>query len=175
MWKNFLHVCSVEQSLSAALQARRAILRYNSFHVSFVCLLSPVKMLTNMIKVNSFIREYHEYQADWEPILGEIYKIMSELTNEKIWEGRECCSCCETKSWSGPEKLSRQPSSKYLEQRIWLRPWNTYIFYLLMAAWLTRFLKRQTNCRRVVIKGKWVNRGGDFGLEVPCEYFFLWE
>ena len=43
----------------------------------------------------------------------------------------------------------------------------------LMATWLTRFLKRQTNCRKVVIKGKQVNRGGQFGLEVPCEHNFL--
>ena len=28
------------------------------------------------------------------------------------------------------------------------------------------------NCEKVVIKGKPVNRGGDFGLEVPCEYIF---
>ena len=37
----------------------------------------------NTINVNSFIREYHEYQADWEPILGDIYKLMREPTNEK--------------------------------------------------------------------------------------------
>ena len=42
----------------------------------------------------------------------------------------------------------------------------------LMATWLTRFLKRHTNCEKVVIKGKRVNRGGGFGLEVPCEYIF---
>ena len=39
----------------------------------------------------------------------------------------------------------------------------------LMATWLTRFLKRQTNCGRVVIKEKRVNRRGDFGLKVSCE------
>ena len=41
----------------------------------------------------------------------------------------------------------------------------------LMATWLIRFLKRQTNCGRVVIKEKRVNRRGDF-LKVPCEYIF---
>ena len=30
-----------------------------------------------------FIRGYHEYQAYWEPILGDIYKLMREPTNEK--------------------------------------------------------------------------------------------
>ena len=33
-------------------------------------------------------------------------------------------------------------------------------------------MKRQTNCGEVVIKGKPVNRGGNFGLEVRCEYSF---
>ena len=39
-------------------------------------------MPMNAIKVNSFIRGYHEYQADWEPILGDIYRLMHEPTNE---------------------------------------------------------------------------------------------
>ena len=39
-----------------------------------------------------------------------------------------------------------------------------------MATWLTRFVKRHTNCGKVVIKGQRVNRGGGFGLEVSCEY-----
>ena len=41
-----------------------------------------------------------------------------------------------------------------------------------MATWLTKALKRQTNCERVVIKEKQVNRRGDFGLKVPCGYIF---
>ena len=31
-------------------------------------------------------------------------------------------------------------------------------------------MKRETNCGREVIKEKRVNRRGDFGLKVPCEY-----
>ena len=42
----------------------------------------------------------------------------------------------------------------------------------LMAIWLTKFLKRATNNGKAVVKGKRVNRGGGYGLEVPCEYFF---
>ena len=33
-------------------------------------------------------------------------------------------------------------------------------------------MKRKTNCGKVVIKEKPVNRGGDFGLEILCEYSF---
>ena len=42
----------------------------------------------------------------------------------------------------------------------------------LMATWLTRFLKRQTSCGRVVIEEKRVHRRGDFGPQVTCEYIF---
>ena len=42
----------------------------------------------------------------------------------------------------------------------------------LMALWLTKFLKRPTKRAKVIVKGKRVNRGGGFGLEVPCEYQF---
>ena len=41
----------------------------------------------------------------------------------------------------------------------------------LMEIWLTKFLKRGTNNGKAVVK-KRVNRGGGYGLEVPCEYFF---
>ena len=42
----------------------------------------------------------------------------------------------------------------------------------LMALWLTRFLKRPTNSGNVTVKGKRVNRGGGYGLEIPCKYTF---
>ena len=41
-----------------------------------------------------------------------------------------------------------------------------------MATWFSKFLKRPTNWKKVIIKGKRVNRGGGYGLEVPCEYLF---
>ena len=37
---------------------------------------------------------------------------------------------------------------------------------------VNQVLKKQTNCGRVVLKEKRVNRRGDFGLKVPCEYIF---
>ena len=42
----------------------------------------------------------------------------------------------------------------------------------LMATWLTKFLKRPLNSGKAIIKGKHVNRGGGYGLKVPCEYHF---
>ena len=33
-----------------------------------------------------------------------------------------------------------------------------------------KVLKRATNSAKVVITGKRINRGGGYGLEVPCDY-----
>ena len=44
-----------------------------------------------------------------------------------------------------------------------------------MAIWLTKFLKRATNIGKVAITGKRVNRGGGYGLEIPCMNINLWE
>ena len=43
----------------------------------------------------------------------------------------------------------------------------------LMAIWLTKFLKGVTNIGKAIIKGKQVNRGGGYGLEILCEYQFM--
>ena len=40
----------------------------------------------------------------------------------------------------------------------------------LLVVWLTKFLKRPTNSGKVVITGRWVNRGGGYSLKLPCEY-----
>ena len=34
------------------------------------------------------------------------------------------------------------------------------------------FLKRATNSGKAVIRGKRVNRGGGYGLEIPCEFHY---
>ena len=42
----------------------------------------------------------------------------------------------------------------------------------LMAEWVTKFLKRATNSRTVLIKGKRVKRGAGYGVELPCKFTF---
>ena len=42
----------------------------------------------------------------------------------------------------------------------------------VMATWLTKFLKRPSNSGKAIIKGKCINRGGGYGLAVPCENHF---
>ena len=43
----------------------------------------------------------------------------------------------------------------------------------LMALWVTKCLKRPTNKGRAVVKGKGVNRGASYGLEISCEQCFI--
>ena len=43
----------------------------------------------------------------------------------------------------------------------------------LMALWVTKCLKRPTNKGRTVVKGKGVNRGASYGLEISCEHCFI--
>ena len=45
---------------------------FSHYDSSFICLLSLDKMSTNTVEVNSFIKGYYEYQADWEPTLEDI-------------------------------------------------------------------------------------------------------
>ena len=42
----------------------------------------------------------------------------------------------------------------------------------LMAIWVTKFLKRASNSGKAVIRGKRVNRGGSYGLEIPSKFHF---
>ena len=99
-------------------------------------------------------------------VLFDIYKLMRELTNE---EGRECWSRCETKNLT----RSRQNEPSTFIQISWTKNSRSAGHVpKLMATWLTRFFKRQTNCGTVVLKENRVNRRGDFGLTVPCEYIF---
>ncbi len=42
----------------------------------------------------------------------------------------------------------------------------------LMSRWVTKFFKRATNSGTVIIKGKRVNRGAGYGVELPCKFTF---
>jgi hypothetical protein len=42
----------------------------------------------------------------------------------------------------------------------------------LMAGWVSKFLNRATNSGTVLIKGKRINRGASYGVEVSCKFTF---
>jgi hypothetical protein len=41
-----------------------------------------------------------------------------------------------------------------------------------MAPYVSKFLKRASNSASVTVKGKRINRGAGYGLEIPCVYTF---
>lgn len=43
---------------------------------------------------------------------------------------------------------------------------------LQMSQYVSKFLKQRTNNGKAIITGKRVNRGADYGLEIPCSYIF---
>ena len=43
---------------------------------------------------------------------------------------------------------------------------------LRMSLFVSKFLKRGTNKGKTVVRGKRVNRGAGYGLEIPCQYIF---
>ena len=46
-------------------------------------LLILAKFCRKLTKVNFFIRGYHEYQTEWKPTLGDVYRLMHEPKNVK--------------------------------------------------------------------------------------------
>ena len=117
------------------------------------------KMDRDTLRVSSFIRGYHAYMDDWEPKLDEEYPLKREPDNKKdenavaIVRKKQVNNIADLEDiMSRVDVLGHAPK--------------------LMALWLTKFLKRQTNSAKVIINGKRVNRGSGYGLEIPCEYHF---
>ena len=114
-----------------------------------------------VLQVNSFIRGYHEYQEIWTPEKGDEYELEREPLNtvdhnavvivrkREGWPWRYRRKCIHENELNGETVLGHVPK--------------------LMALWLTKFLKRPTNKGRAVMKGKHVNRGADYSLEISCE------
>ena len=101
-----------------------------------------------VLQVNSFMRGYHEYQEIWTPEIGDDYKLKREPLNavdnnavaivRKREGGRSRRKCIYENEFNGETVIGHVP--------------------MLMALWLTKFLKRPTNKRRTVVKGKRVDR-----------------
>ena len=134
-------------------------------------------MTTELLHVHSYIRGYHEYLSIWEPTVDEMYALKRELQNEQdsnavviVRQKLRKSRVIPRVTRSGRGKTASKPYSHPNEMM------DDYevIGHVpnLMALWLTKFVKRPTNNGKVTVKGKRVNRGGGYGLEIPCEYTF---
>ena len=94
------------------------------------------------LEINSFVRGYHAYMMVWEPRAGEVLM------------------------------LERDPSNPVDELAVLVvRSGCTFGHVPFnLAPVLSHFLKRTFNKGTAKITGGRVNRGGGYGLEVPCVY-----
>ena len=101
----------------------------------------------DIIKVNSFIRGYHVNMTRWEPTTGDDYKLTRAPS--KIKDSKTVAIV----SGKSGEKETQQVDDVYPNN---MTDRFEVIGHVpaLMATWLSKFLKRPTNCAKVIIKGK---------------------
>lgn len=97
------------------------------------------------LSVPSYIRGYHAYQDVWSPFTGEVLPFEREPDN--------------------PEDV-HAVAIKRAGRIVGHVPFN-------LAPTVSAFLRRSRNKCLVEVRGSKVNRGGGYGLEIPCEYHFI--
>ena len=137
--------------------------------------------MAHKLQVISFVRGYHEYMDIWLLSIDDEHCLKREPSNKEdanavavvrdsslkrqkyVETGQNSKQLCEISS----EVRSSHPNEMSEDFQV--------VGHVpkLMAIWLTKFLKRASNIGKAVIKGKRVNRGGGYGLEIPCEYQFM--
>ena len=93
-----------------------------------------------VLEIHSYVRGYHAYMDVWTPIQGQILLVRREPTNIK----------------------DKNAVGVFLEDVIVGHvPHN-------LATRFSQFLQRDVNKAFAEVTGGKVNRGGGYGLEVPC-------
>ena len=96
--------------------------------------------VTSSVEFSSYVRGVHAYKDIWEPREGEVLLLKREPDNV---EDRFAVAVIKSEQIVGHVPKTLAPV-------------------------VSQFLKRDCNKGMVRITGKRVNRGGGFGLEVPC-------
>lgn len=94
--------------------------------------------------VTSYVRGYHAYMDIWHPYVGETLPLEREPSNPQD-------------SFSVAVKQNGAVVGHI--------PFN-------LAPTVSAFLRRSTNSGVVEVTGTKVNRGGGYGIEIPCKYHF---
>ena len=127
-----------------------------------------------LFHVDSYIRGYHAYLDIWERKVDELFELKREPQNKEdtnaVAVARQKRKMKLRSTRSDTKSVRCKNGSKpYSHPNTMMHDYEV-IGHVpkLMALWLTKFLKRPTNSGKVVVKGKRVNRGGGYGLEIPC-------
>ena len=94
-----------------------------------------------MLEIPSYIRGYHAYVSMWTPVLGHTLLVKREPTNNK----------------------DKNAVAVYLEDVVGHVPHN-------IAPRFSQILLRDVNKAFAEVTRQKINRGGGYGLEVPCVY-----
>ena len=104
--------------------------------------MATQRNVSSVLEISSFIRGYHAYMDVWEPRIGEVLMLQREINNPA-----DQLAVAVVKSGVTVGHV----------------PYN-------LAPVLSHFLNRATNTGVAEITGDKVNRGGGYGLEIPCLY-----
>ena len=123
----------------------------------------------SVVRVNSFVRGYHEYVDIWQPAISSEHSLRREPGDEvdknAVTVVQETQSGNTTRASSQAEPLNTHPNEIAVSMEV--------VGHVpkLMAQWV-KFLKRASNSGTVVITGRRINRGAGYHLELPCEFKF---
>ena len=103
-----------------------------------------MSVVQDLFSCDSFVRGHHVYKDDWTPTLGEILECKREPQNEK-----------------DPNAVAVTKDGKVVSH-----------VPLIYTRYVSRFLELESSSASCEVTGKRLNRGGGYGLEVPCKYKF---
>ena len=116
----------------------------------------------SVVRVNSFVRGYHEYVDIWQPAISSEHSLRREPGNEvdknAVAVVQETQSGNTTRASSKAEPLNTHP--------------NEIAVGMEIVGHVPKLLKRASNSGTVVVTGKRINKGAGYGLELPCEFKF---
>ena len=133
----------------------------------FYCRYIMASFEGSFLTVVSYIRGYHVYkdESGWEPQLNEERILKREPNNVK---DTNAVAIVRLREEAYHQELSTQEHPNTINK-------NDEILGhipLRMSLFVSKFLKRGTNKGKTVVRGKRVNRGAGYGLEIPCQYIF---
>ena len=102
----------------------------------------PIYTCFSSYEFDSFIRGYHVYQRIWTSVVGETYSCTREPGNEQD---------------------SKAVAVMYEDGVVGHSP-------LAISKCISLFLNLPGSFLETKVTGKRINRGGGYGLEVPCKY-----
>ena len=100
----------------------------------------PTSKCSSLFSFNSYIRGFHVYKQNWDPVVGRRYSCITEEKNEHDEYAVAVVNDDEVVGYI-PLRLSRI---------------------------MSMFLKLTGSHKEVEVTGKYVNQGADYGVEIPC-------